>query len=222
MYVRLLLITASTKLGRLFVAKYHPHDMRFSDDVDSALRAVYEYQGARPMEAIKYLSATAISVITRVHCPYLYQNRRPGMPRLVHTACCMPYPVLRSCVNRNDHDAEDTSEARFLKYVRIFFTEIAVLQSFLGEIDPAFVVCHDWDNLREPLQASKIAEFVSPNDEVADMISTAMVDTVTPSHGDIEAGFDVLTFDGAGSLVARLQEKLDSFEAIYCGPKQDA
>ena len=130
-----------------------------------------------------------------------------------------------SCVNRRDPNTERSAEAFFLQYVRIFFTDIAVLQSFLGEIDPAFIVCHDWDSLGEPLQASNIAAFVSPNDEVADKLSTAMVDTVikrTPSHGDTETDFDALTFDGAEYLVSRLQDKLDSFEATYCGSKQAA
>lgn len=115
---------------------------------------------------------------------------------------------------------DKTEEEVFLEYVRILFTNAAVLHSFLGEIDPGFVVCHDWDSLGEEAQASKVAAFVSPNDEVADMISSALVDSVLEiPHGDGENDINALTFHGVESLALRLQDKLDSFEALYCGPK---
>lgn len=99
-----------------------------------------------------------------------------------------------------------------------------MLQSFLGEIDPRFIVCHDWDSLGEEQQASKIAAFISPNDEVADMVSSALVNKVVEKphtdDGEDQADIDDLTFDGAESLVSRLQDKLDSFEVLYCDPKR--
>lgn len=112
-------------------------------------------------------------------------------------------------------------EARFLEYIRILFTEIAVLQSFLFEISPRFVVCHDWDRLGEQEQASKVAGFISPNDEVAGVVQSFLVDVATGHDAvDEEVDLDALTFDGATELVARLQRKLDSFEDFYCGPKR--
>lgn len=125
-------------------------------------------------------------------------------------------------MNRLDrHQTEKNEEEVFLEYVRILFTNAGVLHSLLGEIDPEFVVCHDWDSLGDVVQASKVAAFVSPNAEVADMFSSAMVDSVMEiphEDGEHEAGIDALTFDGVGSLARRLQDKLDSFEALYCGP----
>lgn len=117
-------------------------------------------------------------------------------------------------------NSEETSaEENFLAYVRILFTDMAVLQSFLGELDPGFIICHDWDSLGSETQASQIAQFVAPNDEVAGMLSTSLVDTANEHrHGDKGTGIDALTFDGAERLISRLQKKLDSFEALYCGP----
>lgn len=92
-----------------------------------------------------------------------------------------------------------------------------MLQSFLGELDRGFIVCHDWDRLGNETQASEIARFVSPNDEVADMVRTALVDNFRPADVHEVMDFDEMTFDGAKTMVARLQVKLDSFEARYCG-----
>lgn len=112
-------------------------------------------------------------------------------------------------------------EERFLEYIRILFTDIAVLQSFLFEISPEFVVCHDWDYLGDRDQASQIAGFVAPNEEIAGLVNSSLVDTAT-AHDFLDEALDVddLTFDGVNDLVARLQRKLDSFEGFYCGPKR--
>lgn len=119
--------------------------------------------------------------------------------------------------------AKKHEEEAFLEYFRVLLTDVAVLQSLLGEIDPGFIVCHDWDSLGDEGQASKIAAFISPNDEVADMVSSVLVNKVVErrhADGEDEAGIDDLTFDGAESLVSRLQDKLDSFEALYCDQKR--
>lgn len=126
-----------------------------------------------------------------------------------------------------DVPSEGTLEEHFLKYVRMFFTDIGVLQAFLGELDPKFVVCHDWDLLGDEKQASDIATFVAPNNEVADMVRAALVVSVAAAkrvHGDGDAGRDIdeMTFDGAETLLKRLQDKLDSFEARYCGAPNQA
>lgn len=68
-------------------------------------------------------------------------------------------------------------EERFEKYVRILFTDIAVLQSFLGELGPGLVVCHDWGYLGDRDQASTIAGFIAPNDEVAGLVESSLVKT---------------------------------------------
>lgn len=107
-------------------------------------------------------------------------------------------------------------------YMRVLFTDIAVLQSFLGELSPDFVVCHDWDFLGDREQASKIAVFIAPNSEIASRVEYSLVDTAkVPSvvDGKNAGGEDELPFIGADVFVSRLQKKLDSFEAQYCGQK---
>lgn len=127
--------------------------------------------------------------------------------------------VHRDFQNHLGDPVKLTAEERFLEYMRILFTDIAVLQSFLFEISPRFVVCHDWDSLGDQEQASEVAGFVSPNGEIAELVESSLVDTAT-EHGLVDEDIDALTFDGAHALVARLQRKLDSFEDLYCGPKR--
>lgn len=102
--------------------------------------------------------------------------------------------------------------------MRILFTDIAVLQSFLGELPHGFIVCHDWDLLGDQEQASKIAEFISPNEEIAGLVESSLVDSVSDMRlqgaGDEVA--DELPLEGADAIVSRLQRKLDAFEARYC------
>lgn len=103
-------------------------------------------------------------------------------------------------------------EECFLKYMRVLFTDMAVLQSFLGEIDPEFVVCHDWKRMGEQEQASKIARFMAPNDDVAGLMESSLIHVAHRAQAQPEP----LPFDGLDSLVMRLQRKLDAFETIYC------
>lgn len=93
------------------------------------------------------------------------------------------------------------------------FTNIAVVHSFLGELDPAFIVCHDFDLLGDAEQAQRIAEFVAPDDETAAIITEALVGSVHLRH----ASNDSLPFDVNDSISRRMQQKLDVFEQTYCG-----
>lgn len=102
------------------------------------------------------------------------------------------------------------------RYTRVLFTDIAVVHSFLGELDPAFVVCHDWDQLGERDQARTIADFVAPDGETAAMIEESFVGSVHLSHHGSD---ETLPFDVDGSVSNRLQRKLDAFENKYCGRK---
>ena len=114
-----------------------------------------------------------------------------------------------------------------MDYVRILFTNIAVLQSFLSELPPGLVVCHDWDRLGDKYQASEIAGFISPNQEIAALVESSLVDEAEVSEDRAlkEGGDgreDELPFEGADEFASRLQRKLDAFEARYCGPKVSA
>lgn len=95
------------------------------------------------------------------------------------------------------------------------FTDIAVVHSFLGELDPAFVVCHDWNQLGNEEQARQIAAFVAPNDDVADMVHNSLVKSVRYR----DAADDILPFDKKDEISNRLQQKLDAFEMHYCSHK---
>lgn len=125
--------------------------------------------------------------------------------------------VHRHFQNKLDKAALGTSpEELFLEYVRILFTNIAVLQSFLSELQPGLIVCHDWELLGDKGQASEIASFISPNQEVAELVESALVGTVSGKRA--RRGADSLPFEGADALASRLQRKLDAFEARYCAP----
>lgn len=87
------------------------------------------------------------------------------------------------------------------------------MHSFLGEIDPEFVVCHDWDYLGNPDQAKAISEIISPTPEFALRLEETFVKSATVRQLEAED----LPF-GAAEIAARLQKKLDAFESIYCGP----
>eukprot|EP00752_Nemacystus_decipiens_P012977 g11483.t1 len=131
--------------------------------------------------------------------------------------------VHRDFQNRlSSSPSNDPPERRFMDYVRILFTNIAVLQSFLSELPPGLIVCHDWDRLGDKDQASRIAEFISPNPEIAELVESSLVDTVSEDRVLKEAmgaREDGLPFEGADALASRLQRKLDAFESRYCGTR---
>lgn len=89
-----------------------------------------------------------------------------------------------------------------------------MVHSFLGEMDPAFVVCHDFDRVGDVDQASKIAEVLAPNPNVAEFLARAFVDSVEHhEYSDVE---ERLPFESESVVVERLQRKLDAFESVYC------
>lgn len=110
-------------------------------------------------------------------------------------------------------DEGDTSpEQRFMDYMRILLTDAGVMHSLLAEIDPAFVVCHEFDFIGGVEQAAEIAEFVSPGQEVAEMLKASLIGTARQQSATIQA----LPFEGAEKIVARVQRKLDTFESTFC------
>lgn len=91
---------------------------------------------------------------------------------------------------------------------------MGVMHSFLGELDLAFVVCHDYGALGNPEQASKVANFIAPNEDMAQQIASTLVATAQEKHA---TGSSSLPFEGARVIVDRMQRKLDTFEGAYCG-----
>lgn len=105
-----------------------------------------------------------------------------------------------------------SEEELFVEYMRVLFTDIAVVHSFLSEIGSEFIVCHDWDRLGSTEQASRIANFISPNEEIVGLVESVLVQTARNLSNT-----DALPFEDADALVSRLQRKLDAYEPIYCG-----
>ncbi|CAN0205727.1 unnamed protein product [Scytosiphon promiscuus] len=122
--------------------------------------------------------------------------------------------IHRDFPNNLGDKANLSFEQRFVEYLKILFTDMSVVHSSLGELDPAFVVCHDYEALGDPSQASRIANFISPNDDMAQLIESSLMETAQEGHHD---GSSSLPFEGAGVIVDRMQRKLDSFESTYCG-----
>ena len=99
-----------------------------------------------------------------------------------------------------------------MEYMRILMTNIAVMHSFLAGIDPAFVVCHDFDYIGDVDQISRIAEHVVPAVDLVDKFISSLIETIPEQSLDEES----LSFEGADFVVSRLQRHLDSYEFIYC------
>ncbi|CAN0188320.1 unnamed protein product [Hapterophycus canaliculatus] len=113
--------------------------------------------------------------------------------------------------------SNDSPEELFMEIVRIILTDGAVVHSFLAELDPAFVVCHDWDLFGDPDQAQKLGNFIAPSSDVALLVKTALVSSA--SAGPRNDSMETLPFDRDEVMSSRIQRKLDSFEYLYCGRK---
>lgn len=99
-----------------------------------------------------------------------------------------------------------------MKYMRILMTNIAVMHSFLAGIDPAFVVCHDFDYVGDIGQVSRIVEHVVPTEDLVDKTISSLI-KMAPEQS---SGKESLEFEGADLVVSRLQRHLDSYEILYC------
>lgn len=93
------------------------------------------------------------------------------------------------------------------------FTDAAVVQSFLAELDPAFVVCHDWELFGDPDKAQRIGDFIAPSPDLASLVKTALVESA--AGGSRHDGNETLPFDPDDYVSARIQHKLDSFEDLF-------
>eukprot|EP00904_Undaria_pinnatifida_P011652 jgi/Undpi1/7617/HiC_scaffold_23.g10090.m1 len=108
-----------------------------------------------------------------------------------------------------------SGEQLYLEYMQVVITDIAVMHSFLAELDPAFVVCHDYTRIGDVEQASKVADFLAPTAEVAEALQESFM-AVGHVHN---ASNETLPYQGADVIASRLQRKLDSFESLYCAER---
>lgn len=111
-------------------------------------------------------------------------------------------------------DALASHAGRVLPFLEILFTDAGVMHSFLGEMDPGFVVCHDFDRIGDQNQASKIAQALAPDATTAEYLARSLVDSVKVR--DSLGGEEPLPFESENVVVERLQRKLDALESMYC------
>lgn len=103
-------------------------------------------------------------------------------------------------------------ELRYMEYMQILITDIAVMHSFLDELDPAFIICHDFERAGEVGQSSKIANFLAPNADVAKPLKQSIMDAARAHSPSTET----ISFAGAAAVTSRLQRKFDTFELALC------
>lgn len=100
--------------------------------------------------------------------------------------------------------------------MRIVFTNIAVIHSFLDEIDPAFVMCHRFDRMGDMKQATVLGNFIGPNEKLAELFRDSLVRRAQLHH-------DAKRESGGGrddnAVATRFQLKLDIFESRFCLPE---
>lgn len=100
-----------------------------------------------------------------------------------------------------------------MEYMQIMLTDIAVMHSFLAELDPAFVICQDFERIGEVEQSTAIANFLAPNAHIAGPLKTSLIE-MAKRRG---ASNETLPYAGADLVAARLQRKFDVFESDLCG-----
>ena len=99
-----------------------------------------------------------------------------------------------------------------MAYMQVLITDIAVVHSFVGELDPAFVIFHDFDRAGEVEQSSSIATFLAPNPDVSVILENSLIDVARAHRSSTES----LPYGGSDVVAARLQRKFDAFESTLC------
>lgn len=89
------------------------------------------------------------------------------------------------------------------------------MHSFLGEIDPSFVVCHDFDRLGDADQALRISEALAPNEKLREPLARSFAAAVKHTQSS-DAALEPLPYPSEELLAVRLQNKLDAFEPSFC------
>jgi len=104
----------------------------------------------------------------------------------------------------------------FCCFGQVLFTNAAVVHSFLGEIDPGFVVCHDFDRLGDADQALRISEVLAPNERLREPLAHSFVAAAVTKRTHSSETLEPLPYPSEDLLAARLQDKLDAFEPSLC------
>lgn len=119
---------------------------------------------------------------------------------------------------------------RFMKEARVLLANAAVVESTFHELDPGFSTCFRYENMTDPSQASRVAEFVAPTEHIAQRLAQTMVAFVKrpPSAGylrrdthgrqQMHGGHETHPKPNVAQavVVERLQQKLDKIEKEQC------
>lgn len=62
-----------------------------------------------------------------------------------------------------------------MKEARLLLNNAAVIESTFQELDPGFTTCFRYEDIQDPAQAARVAQFLAPNDFVAEKLSTKML-----------------------------------------------
>lgn len=96
--------------------------------------------------------------------------------------------------------------------MQVMLTDVAVVHSFLEELGPGFVICHDYGRVGDADQSAAIADFIAPNGDVAALLQKSFIEL---SHWHAPSN-ESLLYEGAEVFAARLQRKFDAFESQLC------
>ena len=100
-----------------------------------------------------------------------------------------------------------------MQYMQILLTDIAVLHSFIEELGPGFVICHDYERIGDPEQSAVISAFLAPNEDVAEQLKYSFINVARDAPAPSSQS---LPYESADIVAARLQRKFDTFESKIC------
>eukprot|EP00752_Nemacystus_decipiens_P011462 g10178.t1 len=136
------------------------------------LHGRYSYpSGYGPDKVFGYLDLTLLAEVAEaegVDFRVLYL-RRPARDTVLADTVHREFHKWLDSSPRNpkpaDPEHHTTEEGQFMRYMQILFTNIAVVHSFLGEMDPAFIVIQVFKAMRSRgILAASLAVWVAPLD----------------------------------------------------------
>lgn len=96
--------------------------------------------------------------------------------------------------------------------MEVMLVTASVVHSMLSDLSPDFVICHQYDEMGDPELASRIGNFIAPNEYVANLVSNSLVKSAERHTAYNES----LPFYGADHVAKRLQNILDAVDSTYC------
>lgn len=103
---------------------------------------------------------------------------------------------------------------RFVHEARILINNAAVIDSTLRELDPSFVTCFSYEMSCDPIQASRVADFIAPTEPVAAKLANILLEAVNVESPSKRK--DQEDTEGWDLMASRLERKLDGIEREWC------